>query len=555
MAIQDMIDAAPPGGTVSVAPGTYSELLVINKPLTLEGPLPSTGVAIVDSTGMAANATLQILSSQVTVRFMTFQNGPARGILVGHPSFPDLEDVLIENCTIRGHDLSGIINLNHSAMDAVNNLIENNGIISSFERAGIYLREHGKVNIKGNTIRNNNGESVYAQGGSDGLMIEDNFIENEASGGILLNKDQRNVTITGNTIKNCGTGADTLQAGIVIVQSMAEEITDNVIINCNYRGIMWGWVPSTGPAPDKILISSNRISDNALDGIYLYSQGAGGFTPPDPFPLKPQISGNKINNNGNAGVFVSNVFESAFPGNADPLLDCNDIQENVWGAFNQTANIIDAKNNWWGDSSGPHHPVENPNGAGNPVSDNINFIPWRTEPCPEPPGPQPSITGIDCIETNKVVHTCRDSRVERVVIDISDLAEGEIRNAECLDVERVVDPRYPLFVRRLTDAVLVSFYLQYRLRFQDDAGWKDLMGEPVLCQYVFAAPSTVRNSKLGVKAEICFESLKCIIQDKHQVACFINIIALLYFISPVRLLIPVYRFCPCNTCLIPPCQL
>ena len=112
---------------------------------------------------------------------MTFRNGPHRGILVGSTDFSDLEDILIENCTIQGHDLSGIMNLTHSAMDVVNSIIENNGSAVSFERAGIYLREHKNTNIIGNIIRNNNGEAIYAQGGNEGLLIRNNVMENHIS--------------------------------------------------------------------------------------------------------------------------------------------------------------------------------------------------------------------------------------------------------------------------------------------------------------------------------------------------------------------------------------
>ena len=45
MSIQNDIDAAPPGGTVNIIPGIYNEQLVIDKPLTLSGPDPGTGVA------------------------------------------------------------------------------------------------------------------------------------------------------------------------------------------------------------------------------------------------------------------------------------------------------------------------------------------------------------------------------------------------------------------------------------------------------------------------------------------------------------------------------
>ncbi|MDR9757301.1 MAG: right-handed parallel beta-helix repeat-containing protein [Thermoanaerobacterales bacterium] len=537
MSIQAMIDAAPPGGTVNVPPGTYFEQLVIDKPLTLQGPPPSIGVAIVDAAGLAAVPTLQILSSQVTIRFMTFRNGPHRGILVGSTDFSDLEDILIENCTIQGHDLSGIMNLTHSAMDVVNSIIENNGSAVSFERAGIYLREHKNTNIIGNIIRNNNGEAIYAQGGNEGLLIRNNVMENHNFGGITLSRDQKNVTIEGNTIKNCGLGTDQFQGGIVIFQAMAERIVDNTITNC-YRGIMWGWVPQTGPPPDLILISSNRISNSATDGIFLYSQGPGGFDPPDPFPLRPLISGNQIIGNGNAGVYLSNSLLGAFPNNANPRLDCNSIEGNVWGVLNQTATLINAVNNWWGDRSGPFHPVKNPAGTGNPVSDNVDFIPWKIQQ------PMPPPTMIDCVETTKVYMTCKESRIKKQIIDVSEIAQGEVVNVACIEVRQVVDQQHFAAVKKIegTDMALVSFYFEYKIRFQDDTGWKELTSPPLICREAVLMPSLIQDHRINVTADIDLKCMDCFVSGSQQITCLICINMLLHLTSQVRLSIPTYGF-------------
>jgi hypothetical protein len=40
---------------------------------------------------------------------------------------------------------------------------------------------------------------------------------------------------------------------------------------------------------------------------------------------------------------------------------------------------VDAEFNWWGDSTGPYHPVENPHGLGDEVGDGVDFAPWRTD--------------------------------------------------------------------------------------------------------------------------------------------------------------------------------
>ncbi|NJN19309.1 MAG: hypothetical protein HC822_25195 [Oscillochloris sp.] len=45
--------------------------------------------------------------------------------------------------------------------------------------------------------------------------------------------------------------------------------------------------------------------------------------------------------------------------------------------------LVDMRNNWWGDPTGPYEPNENPEGRGDSVGENITFVPWLTAapPC------------------------------------------------------------------------------------------------------------------------------------------------------------------------------
>jgi hypothetical protein len=52
-----------------------------------------------------------------------------------------------------------------------------------------------------------------------------------------------------------------------------------------------------------------------------------------------------------------------------------------FGIENVSANpIVQAADNWWGHPSGPYHPVTNPDGLGNAVSDNVAYDPWLASP-------------------------------------------------------------------------------------------------------------------------------------------------------------------------------
>ncbi len=56
----------------------------------------------------------------------------------------------------------------------------------------------------------------------------------------------------------------------------------------------------------------------------------------------------------------------------------NNIYDNGFGVRNRGQGVLDARENWWGDPSGPYHPQLNPTGKGDQVSDNVEFEPWRT---------------------------------------------------------------------------------------------------------------------------------------------------------------------------------
>ncbi len=69
-----------------------------------------------------------------------------------------------------------------------------------------------------------------------------------------------------------------------------------------------------------------------------------------------------------------------FNGYADtppPVFRYNNIHDNVQeGVANWNAPPLDARDNYWGDPTGPYHPTKNPPGLGDAVGDDILFNPW-----------------------------------------------------------------------------------------------------------------------------------------------------------------------------------
>ncbi|WP_350344586.1 right-handed parallel beta-helix repeat-containing protein [Proteinivorax tanatarense] len=417
--IQQAIDAADPGATLDIPADTYNERITIDKPLTLQGP--HVGQAIIDGSGLSDEPLVIILASDVTIKRLTIQNSPIHGIRVGSGDFTNISGVLIENNTIRLNSNAGIITNHFASMKIRNNQINNNGTVTGFNRTGIMLNPHGKCSIVKNQINNNFMEGIYSQGSDEGLRIENNTIKENRLVGINLAWNQRNTQIVNNYIYQNGIGGSE-QGGIVIIQALAENISGNKLIENNTTGILWGWVPTEGPIPKEILVLNNIVKNNQEDGIFLFTQGAGGFTPPDLFPLEPTLLSNIISDNNRAGVYNSNDFFDS-PGNSNPTVNSNDIEgNNEWGVFNGTElALVDATENWWGDGTGPLHPEENPGGMGDRVSDRVNFIPWLTSPS-APPEVQECIVEQIILQDYKI----RPHKDEKTLVVLSINISGKI---------------------------------------------------------------------------------------------------------------------------------
>lgn len=115
-----------------------------------------------------------------------------------------------------------------------------------------------------------------------------------------------------------------------------------------------------------------------------------------------RYAGNQDYNHGGAlrvdtaPVYISHVlFEKSYGGlevsnGAQPQLVCNDFVDLTDQAILnlQPASILSAENQWWGSASGPAH-SSNPSGAGEPVSDGVDFTPWASTSCTtiQPAGP------------------------------------------------------------------------------------------------------------------------------------------------------------------------
>ncbi len=130
-------------------------------------------------------------------------------------------------------------------------------------------------------------------------------------------------------------------------------------------------------------VRDNVFEDNAEGGIRV------------PVNAAPTIMGNTITGSV-LGVFVDNGGTPSITGNtiqgnqigirfrdiggSQPNIQGNTISGNSQLGFQMVGinGTVRVRFNYWGSNLGPYHPSLNPTGAGDPVSDRVDFIPWTT---------------------------------------------------------------------------------------------------------------------------------------------------------------------------------
>ncbi len=110
--------------------------------------------------------------------------------------------------------------------------------------------------------------------------------------------------------------------------------------------------------------------DAAIDSVQVIAAELSGINISN---ASPNITQSTLNGN-QTGIYISGTSNPIIGGSKD---NSNIIASNTgFGVNNVSLTVIDAAYNDWGDPSGPYHAALNPEGLGNKVSDNVNFIPF-----------------------------------------------------------------------------------------------------------------------------------------------------------------------------------
>ena len=272
--IQTAVSSAPLNTTVMVCPGTYSQQIIINQPLTLEGVTDGTGnaaVITVPGAGLVQNGTsnsfgpvaVQLLVQNtvgVTIKNLTVDgnggNCPAgsnRNVGIGvfdvgaandGTAAARIDSVVVRNDTTCFGD--GIL-ADTSYITITNSEIHdvNQTAIDAYS---------AKYSITNNSIQRAHNYGIVLVNDATGSVVTGNNVSDGWNG--ILTEGPNSATITNNTLLS------NTQVGVWIFYASHQVFTQNVVSNSWWPLIVEGGFSNT--------VQNNKISGAFYDGILDY---------------------------------------------------------------------------------------------------------------------------------------------------------------------------------------------------------------------------------------------------------------------------------------------
>lgn len=363
--IQAAITAANPGDTINVAAGTYNETIDITHRVILQGSGSGTTGTVLQST---ISPTL-VTGSPYSYKPVVIISSSGIG---GSPIL--LKDLMIRprQDIVTGGQLPGILPRPGSAISYVelNNVRIVGTQSAGTAESGITLDDN--TNLDHLMVRNCEFRDM-----GYGII----FFNNSNTGTMAQNIEISNTTFDRNSIK-----------GFYAEKLSNTTFTDVTITNNGNTTLAPFWAAPNNAGIDinlkygdyanivfnNLTVTGNGVGSTNGAGLTVKARGTGSDTGYSSRPAT--LSGVTIN----GGTFTGNEVGIRFgePGknNTKPTninVSIASITGNTqFGLSNLVSGVtVDAKNNWWGNASGPTH-AGNPGGTGDKVSDNVNYTPW-----------------------------------------------------------------------------------------------------------------------------------------------------------------------------------
>lgn len=294
--IQDAVNAASPGDSIQICPGTYVEQVSISKPLQLNG----NNGAIIRPSNVTANS-ISVSSGQ-----------PIAAIVLVH----DTSGVIIRDVIIDGSD-NGI---GECAPDLIAVFYQN----ASGELSHVAVRN---VKLASSLNGCQSGSAILVQSGggaSSVVAINGSSIHDYQKNGITANEPGTQVTIERNVVTGLGPNAGATQNGIQIGFGAAGSIQHNTV--ANHISSACVSLTSCGSAADDILVFQ---SDNVMVGHNVAGVSQTGIV----------IVGN------HAQILDNEVFDSQIFDGVDLIGNQNTAEQNRITHSDQAGALISGNDN------------------------------------------------------------------------------------------------------------------------------------------------------------------------------------------------------------------
>ncbi|MDB5259382.1 MAG: hypothetical protein JWO73_590 [Candidatus Taylorbacteria bacterium] len=374
-----------------------------------------------------------------------------------------------------------------------------NGIIlrnasTSFEAASISNSGYGiEANSSSVHLRNYHAFDMYGDGigaySKSFVSVSSSTVENisQQSGILLFGSSTAyldRVMIRG--IHRIGIGLGIFGSSAIVSNSLIEG-SDN-----SYDCGIYVTYDSDPSVRSTVMMSSSTI-DHFSCGI---GMSAGGFS----------IRNSSIQNN-EAGISIfsnpnsqtSDIAQSSISNNSES------------GIENYAGMSIDARNNWWGDASGPFHPTSNATGTSNKIIDDQNrvqFSPWLTRMPGEKPTCCSNVLFIPGLEASSLFSRSSSSEKQLWVPSISTSIKGLYLDAEGKSLDPSVHAKdiisstygkdiYKTFIAGMDSLVhdgLINEWKAFPYDWRLDIA--DIAGDPGLINKIEGLASTSQTGKV-----------------------------------------------------------
>jgi nitrous oxidase accessory protein NosD len=350
LTIQAGVNAAAPGDTVKVCPGTYTENVTVDKALTLNGPR-----AGVNGTRVPANEAIVHASDQNQPIFMLAANGiTLNGFLVednsnnaGIQTSPAFSGYQILNNIVRDNVFGIYLHGDGAATTLVRrNLLDGNNRAGSAQGNGIYSDQGALgITVQANSFRNHiNAGILFATAGTqqESIIIQNNRSLNDNTFVALFNV--QNAQVVANRTNDDNDADDFGSTIFVGGEADGILIQRNVLVNPGFSGIA---------IRDTLQIFTGASNVNVVGNTVTGAEGSGIDVTADDFAAV-SARNNTLRNNGVDGIYfgpVTNgnqIRSNTALGNLN--LDCED--DSTGSGTSGTANTWTSNNGASDDPNG-----------------------------------------------------------------------------------------------------------------------------------------------------------------------------------------------------------